>query len=33
MESVEVAASEVIENHNLEDGMGGWDAVSSALRG
>ena len=33
MESVEVAASEVIENHNLEDGVGGWDAVSSALRG
>ena len=33
MESVEVAASEVIENHKLEDGMGGWDAVSSALRG
>jgi opacity protein-like surface antigen len=33
MESVEVAASGVIETHNLEDSVGGWDSVNSALRG
>ena len=33
MESVEAAAGEVIGNHNVEDGVGEWDQVASALRG